>query len=147
MGIFFVTAVTLIYLMATFFLDYGEQVVPVLNAMRFITSMAVLALYTPAALSSLRKRAFDSADFLIVGIALTWLSAVMFAVSSELVRLINIDPLIFTIPVVGFFGVVLVMGGVFHMSAPAFVTKWRLLTSLLLAIGAFFAFRLAVLFM
>lgn len=110
------------------FVAYGVQF------WRIAVSVAVLIIYIPAIATIFREVPPPGRDYLLAGIILTWLSSVSFSVWNELGRVFGteiFDGRIYTGPVAGFFSLLLVTGGVFHLLAPSTARK----TTRLIAMG------------
>lgn len=144
MGLFFIVIMSVLYFSATAFAEYSKEVVPIINAMRFITSLAVLLVYLPMAVRSFTKTKMEGADYLITGIAFTWLSALLLAASNEASRILQTGSFFLSVPIVGFFGMIMVMGGVFHITAPGYVSKWSVILSFVCAVVSYFLFRITL---
>lgn len=89
---------------------------------RIAVSVAVLIIYIPALATIFREVPPPGRDYLLAGIILTWLSSVSFSTWNELGRVFGTDVFdgrIYSGSVAGFFSLLLVAGGVFHLLAPS----------------------------
>lgn len=89
-----------------------------INFFRVTVAVTVLVIYVPALGTIFREVPPPNRDYLIAGIILTWTSGVCFAVWNEAGRIFHVTTSIFTSPVAGFFSLLLVLGGIFHLRAP-----------------------------
>lgn len=85
---------------------------------RVATAVAVLILYIPVLATIFDEVPPPRRDYLLAGIILTWLSAVCFSFWNEAGRVFGVDTSIFTNAIAGFFSLLLVVGGIFHLIAP-----------------------------
>lgn len=107
---------------------------------RVSISVAVLIIYIPAIATIFREVPPPGRDYLLAGILLTWLSSVSFSLWNELGRVFGTDIFngsIFSGPMAGFFSLLLVAGGVFHLLAPS--STRRNTRTMALSVGAFVA--------
>lgn len=89
---------------------------------RIAVSVAVLIIYIPAIATIFKEVPPPGRDYLLSGIILTWLSSVSFSVWNELGRVFGTDVFdgrIYFSAVAGFFSLLLVAGGIFHLLAPS----------------------------
>lgn len=85
---------------------------------RAAVSIAVLWIFIPY-----MSKLFDSipppgGDYLRMGVTLMWLSNTAFSFGNEYGRITDTDMSIFTNPVAGFFSLLVLCGGAFHLLAP-----------------------------
>lgn len=85
---------------------------------RVAVAVAVLILYVPVIAKIFDEVPPPRRDYLLAGIILTWASAVGFSFWNEAGRIWHVDTSIFTNPIAGFFSLLLVLGGIFHLIAP-----------------------------
>lgn len=109
---------------------------------RLAISMGVLILYIPSIKYIFVEVPAPRRDYLIAGILLTWLSGVGFSIWNVAGRVLHADTSIFTSPVAGFFSLLLLSGGVFHLIAPQVTQAITRREALLL--GALFAALLVI---
>lgn len=85
---------------------------------RVSIALAVLVVYAPVMLTIFRTWPPAPRDYLLAGTFMLWLSAVCFALLNALGAQFGIDRSVLTSPIAGFFSLLLVVGGVFHMLVP-----------------------------
>lgn len=125
--------VSAIYWALVFLLGFSGLVGLVVNFLRVTLAVAVLIIYVPALATIFQEVPPPRRDYLIAGIVLTWLSALLFAFGNEYGRVFGVNMSIFVNSVAGFFSLLLVCGGVFHIVAPIGSNQSRFYA---LAIGA-----------
>lgn len=107
------------YAAAVLVFGFEGAVAYTVQFVRVTIAVAVLVFYLPLLPSIFNEVPPPRRDYLLAGIILTWLSGFSFSTFNEFGRVTGADTNIFTSPVAGFFSLLLVVGGFFHMVAPA----------------------------
>jgi len=110
--------VIIVYIGLALLIGFSGPIAITVNFLRVTVAFAVLMLYLPAITNIFHTVPPPSRDYLIAGIVLSWLSSLTFAIWNEAGRIVHVDTSIFTSPIAGFFSLLLVLGGFFHLQAP-----------------------------
>lgn len=111
-------ATVVLYLSLVVLFGFADIVALGVHFGRVSVAVAVLILYIPVLATIFEEVPPPRRDYLLAGIILTWLSAVCFSFWNEAGRVFGVDTSIFSSPIAGFFSLLLVVGGVFHLIAP-----------------------------
>lgn len=111
-------AALVVYLSLVVALGFPGTVALTVHFGRVAIAVAVLILYIPVIATIFDEVPPPRRDYLLAGIVLTWLSAVGFSFWNEAGRVFDVDTSIFSSPIAGFFSLLLVVGGIFHLVAP-----------------------------
>lgn len=134
--------VIVVYVGVVTLIGFEGYVSQVLHFIRLAVTMGVLVLYIPAIRHIFAEIPPPRRDYLVAGIMLTWLSGVGFSILNTLGQVHGVERSIFISPVAGFFSLLLLMGGVFHIVAPQ--TTDDITRREALMIGAIFAALLVI---
>lgn len=113
----FIVAVPIVYALLVLVVGFEWLAIPI-HFGRVMFAAAVLILYIPVIATVFNTVPPPSRDYLLAGILFTWTSAIGFAFWNEIGRTFEVDTSIFTNPIAGFFSLLLVIGGAFHVIAP-----------------------------
>lgn len=116
-------AAVVIYWLLVWIVGFSGPLALGVNFLRVAVAVGVLIFYVPAIASIFIEVPAPRRDYLLAGIVLSWSSALLFAIGNEAGRIFDIDMSIFLNPVGGFFSLILVSAGVFHLVAPAVETN------------------------
>ncbi len=123
----FVAIVVAFYALAIVLVGFEGAVALAIHFGRVSLAVAVLIFYAPALVTIFRVWPAPRRDYLLAGILLTWASAACFALWNAMGMQFGVQTSIFVSPIAGFFSLLLVLGGLFHLLAPAPVGSNRLL--------------------
>lgn len=127
------------YVVAVMLFGFPGAVAYSVHFTRIAVTAAVLVLYIPSIASIFTEVPPPRRDYLLAGIVLTWLSGILFSTWNEAGKVAGVDTSIFTSPVAGFFSLLLLLGGIFHLIAPGTNRKSTkviaLVAGLIIAIG------------
>lgn len=125
-----------------FLVGFEGPVALTVNFFRVTLAVAVLIIYVPVITTIFQEVPPPRRDYLLAGIILSWASALLFAIGNEAGRIFDIDMSIFLNPIAGFFSLLLVSGGVFHIIAPPPTDNktriYALIIGVLISIGLVF---------
>lgn len=86
--------------------------------LRAAVSIAVLWIFIPYLAELFSKIPPPGGDYLRMGVTLMWLSNTLFSFGNEYGRITDTNMSIFLNPVAGFFSLLVLCGGAFHLLAP-----------------------------
>lgn len=113
-----IALVTSAFWAATTLIEYG-WFSWIINVIRIIISFAVVYVYFKAAFRALTHKSPADTEHLLVGVFLAWLSALGFSLWNDFTRVG-----VFASPLTGFLALIMIMAGLFHLTAPSY-TNWR----------------------
>lgn len=106
------------YVVSVLLFGFPGVVAYSVHFLRIAVTIGVLVLYIPSITSIFTEVPPPRRDYLLAGIVLTWLSSISFSTWNEAGRITGVDTNVFSSPVSGFFSLLLVFGGAFHLVAP-----------------------------
>lgn len=115
---FVLLAVAALYALLIALFGFEDRVALGVHFGRVAVATAVLIVYFPALKKIFKQVPAPGRDYLLAGIVFSWSSSDLFAFWNEAGRVFGVDTSIFTSPLAGFFSLILVVAGVFHLAAP-----------------------------